>query len=106
VTPPWRLVNQRLETSKQPHELHLEVAADRGSLFPCPVCVKPCKAHDFAEFTWRHLNFFQHHCYITAKIPRTAGRRPHSLWLTKSALMRAATPSNSYGFRKNAAAWV
>ena len=71
VTPPWRLVGQRLETSKQPHELHLEVAADRGSLFPCPVCGKPCKAHDFAEFTWRHLNFFQHHCYITAKVPRT-----------------------------------
>ena len=22
-------------------------------------------------FTWRHLNFFQHHCMITAKIPRT-----------------------------------
>src|ERR1700722_4833381 len=71
VTLPWRLVNQRLETGKQPHELHLEVAADRGSLFPCPVCGKPCKAHDFAEFTWRHLNFFQHHCYITAKLPRT-----------------------------------
>src|SRR3954468_5538451 len=29
------------------------------------------KAHDFAEFTWRHLNFFQHHCFITAKVPRT-----------------------------------
>jgi len=71
VTPPWRLVGQRLDTSKQPHELHLEVAADRGSLFPCPVCGRPCKAHDFAEFTWRHLNFFQHHCYITAKVPRT-----------------------------------
>src|ERR1700722_8345258 len=53
VTSPWRLVDQRLKTGKQPHELHLEVAADRGSLFPCPVCGKPCKAHDFAEFTWR-----------------------------------------------------
>jgi transposase len=71
VTPPWRLVSQRLDTGKQPHELHLEVAAERGSLFPCPVCGKPCKAHDFAEFTWRHLNFFQHHCYVTAKVPRT-----------------------------------
>jgi transposase len=71
VTPPWRLVGQRLDTGKQPHELHLEVAADRGGLFPCPVCGKPCKAHDFAEFTWRHLNFFQHHCFITAKVPRT-----------------------------------
>jgi transposase len=71
ATPPWRLVGQRLDSSKQPQELHLEVAADRGSLFPCPVCGKACKAHDFAEFTWRHLNFFQHHCYVTAKVPRT-----------------------------------
>ena len=43
VTSPWRLVNQRLETGKQPHELHLEVAADRGSLFSCPVCGKPSR---------------------------------------------------------------
>lgn len=71
VTPPWRLVSQRLDTGKHPHELHLEVTADRGSLFRCPTCGKPCKARDFAEFTWRHLNFFQHHCYITAKVPRT-----------------------------------
>src|SRR5271166_5849523 len=71
MRPPWRLVGQRLDPGKQPHELHLDVCAERGSLFPCPVCGKSCKAHDFAEFTWRHLNFFQHHCYITAKIPRT-----------------------------------
>src|SRR5512134_1905645 len=71
VTPPWRLVSQRLDTATQPNQLHLEVAAERGALFPCPACGKPCKAHDFAEFTWRHLNFFQHHCYVTAKVPRT-----------------------------------
>ncbi len=71
VTPPWKLVGQRLDTDKRPKELHIEVAADRGTRFPCPDCGKPCKAHDFGEFTWRHLNFFQHHCYITAKVPRT-----------------------------------
>jgi transposase len=71
VTPPWRLVGQRLDTTQQPGVLNLEVAADRGALFPCPVCNKSCKAHDFAEFTWRHLNFFQHHCTITARVPRT-----------------------------------
>jgi transposase len=71
VTPPWRLVGQRLDTDKRPKELHIEVAADRGTRFPCPDCGKPCKAHDFGEFTWRHLNFFQHHCYITAKVART-----------------------------------
>ncbi len=71
VTSPWKLVGQRLDTDKRPKELHIEVAADRGARFPCPDCGKPCKAHDFGEFTWRHLNFFQHHCYITAKVPRT-----------------------------------
>jgi transposase len=71
VTPPWKLVGQRLDGSTQPNQLHLEVAAERGALFPCPTCGKLCKAHDFAEFTWRHLNFFQHHCYVTAKVPRT-----------------------------------
>ena len=24
------------------------------------------------ELTWRHLNFFQHHCYITASVPRVS----------------------------------
>lgn len=28
-------------------------------------------AHDFADKTWRHLNFFQHHCYLHARVPRT-----------------------------------
>jgi transposase len=71
ITPPWRLVSQHLETGKHPHELHLHLDADRGSLFACPDCGRACKAHDFAEFRWRHLNFFQHHCYITARVPRT-----------------------------------
>ena len=71
VTPPWKLVGQRLDTTRQPNQLHLEVEAERGALYPCPVCATACQAHDFAEFTWRHLNFFQHHCSISAKVPRT-----------------------------------
>ncbi len=78
VTPPWKLVGQRLDTTTQPNQLHFEVAAARGGLFPCPACAKLCKAHDFAKFTWRHLNFFQHHCYVTAKVPRT-DRREHGV---------------------------
>lgn len=68
---PWRLVDQRLSMSKQPHVLEIFLEAERGSTFPCPECGTACKAHDFKEFTWRHLNFFQHHCLITARVPRT-----------------------------------
>jgi transposase len=71
LTPPWKLIDQRLDRDREPHELHMELAVDRGALFACPDCGKACKAHDFSEFTWRHLNFFQHHCYITARVPRT-----------------------------------
>ncbi|OLN30023.1 Mobile element protein [Desulfovibrio sp. DV] len=67
---PWKLLNQRLDTEKIPHELHLEIGADRGTGYPCPRCGKTCKAHDFQDFTWRHLNFFQHHCYLTGRVPR------------------------------------
>jgi transposase len=34
LTPPWRVIDQRLETDKQPNELHLAVAAERARAFP------------------------------------------------------------------------
>ena len=71
IQPPWRIVGQILDTQKTPNELRIKIKADRGAEYPCPVCGRMCNAHDFQEKTWRHLNFFQHHCYITAKLPRT-----------------------------------
>ena len=72
LSAPWKLSGQRLDIEKRPHELHLEVVADRGAVFPCPECRRACKAHDFESFTWQHLNFFQHRCFITARVPRVA----------------------------------
>ncbi|MCG6658047.1 ISL3 family transposase [Halomonas campisalis] len=68
---PWVLKDQHLDTAVSPHRLDLYVEAERGSLYPCPECGKACPAHDFADRTWRHLNFFQHHCYLHARVPRT-----------------------------------
>ena len=56
LSAPWKLADHRLDIDKQPHELHLEVIADRGASFPCPDCRRACKAHDFESFTWQHLN--------------------------------------------------
>ncbi|EKD98675.1 MAG: hypothetical protein ACD_23C00315G0001, partial [uncultured bacterium] len=70
LQPPWKLVGQRVDTGKQPHEVYLEVTADRGAEYPCPECGRLCKARDFQEFTWRHLNIFQYHCYVTGRMPR------------------------------------
>ncbi|SMP83323.1 Transposase, partial [Desulfonatronum zhilinae] len=59
-----------LDTEDTPTKLMLEIGAERGALYPCPKCGSACKAHDFKEYTWRHLNFFQHHCYLSARVPR------------------------------------
>ena len=67
---PWGVDEQHLDTTTEPFTLHLRLGAARGSLYPCPVCGKLCKAHDYQEMRWRHLDFFQHHCYLTAKVPR------------------------------------
>ena len=66
----WQLVDQHLDTSKRPHELHLQVEGERGARYCCPRCGALCPARDFTEKGWRHLNFIQHHCYITAPVPR------------------------------------
>lgn len=42
----------------------------RCSNFPCPEYGALCKGHYFKGIAWRHLNFSQHHCYITADVPR------------------------------------
>ena len=31
LSAPWKLASQRLDIEKRPHELHLEVVADRGA---------------------------------------------------------------------------
>ena len=67
---PWEITGQLLDTDKNPQELRLTIQAQRGTRYPCPICGTLCHAHDFKEMTWRHLNFFQHHCYITAAVPR------------------------------------
>ncbi|HEW79362.1 MAG TPA: transposase family protein [Phycisphaerales bacterium] len=66
----WKITEQLLDTSQEPHELRLTLSGERGAEYLCPVCGTLCKAHDFKEFTWRHLNFLQHRCYITAAVPR------------------------------------
>lgn len=34
LTPPWKVMSQRLDTEHSPTELHLEIRADRGAEYP------------------------------------------------------------------------
>ncbi len=70
IQAPWRLLDQYLDNGKQPPALHLVVEGDEQALFECPICNEPGTVLEATERSWRHLNFFQYHAYITAKLPR------------------------------------
>lgn len=65
---PWEV--KSLQFSVENRRLDILVDFERGATFPCPVCGEPAKAHDTEERTWRHLDFFQHAAYLTARVPR------------------------------------
>jgi len=65
---PWEVKDLRFDSETR----RLDIAIDftRGAPFPCPVCGVSSKVHDTEEKTWRHLDFFQHSAYLTARVPR------------------------------------
>lgn len=69
LTPPWEVWSIRF--SPENRRLDISIGFPLGSLFVCPVCGSPgAKAYDTDEKSWRHLNFFQHEAWLTARVPR------------------------------------
>lgn len=70
LVPPWLVKAVKFDAEKK--RLDLEIDFTRGGLFPCSGCGKPdCPTHDTVTKTWRHLDFFQHQAYLTARVART-----------------------------------
>ena len=66
---PWQVVS--VEFDAEAKRLDLRVDFPKGSTFCCPECERAgLKAYDTEEKTWRHLDFFQHQAYLTARVPR------------------------------------
>jgi transposase len=66
---PWKVDSADFDPVKK--RLDIRIDFNKGGTFDCPACgVSGCKAYDTVEKTWRHLNFFQHEAYITARVPR------------------------------------
>lgn len=66
---PWQVSSSSFDAEKKRLDIHIDFAP--GSTFCCPRCgQKGVKAYDTSEATWRHLNFFQHEAYLTARVPR------------------------------------
>jgi transposase len=69
LTPPWQVTS--VEFNVEAKRLDLRVDFPRGATFCCPECdMAGLKVHDTEEKTWRHLDFFQHQAFLTARVPR------------------------------------
>jgi transposase len=66
---PWEVVEVRFDADQRRLDLRLDFS--KGSMFACAECGRAgLKAHDTEQKTWRHLDFFQHQAYLTARVPR------------------------------------
>jgi transposase len=69
---PWEIVNSKLEDLPGGKELHIHIDFKRGSRF-ANEAGELCEVHDTIQKTWRHLNFFEHACYLHCRVPRIKG---------------------------------
>ena len=66
---PWQVVESNFDPDSR--RLDLVIDFPRGSRFPCPECDETgCPVHDTTQKSWRHLDFFQHQAYLSARVPR------------------------------------
>ncbi len=66
---PWRVAGSEFDAGAR--RLVLRIEFERGARFACPQCDRSgCPVHDTSEKTWRHLDFFQHQAFLTARVPR------------------------------------
>ncbi len=71
---PWKLNAVDFVEEGGQKILRIDIGFEKGARFSDPVNGEPCRVHDTMERQWRHLNFFQHTCYLHCRVPRV--RRP------------------------------
>ncbi|MGM0568934.1 MAG: helix-turn-helix domain-containing protein, partial [Elusimicrobiota bacterium] len=66
---PWQVVKVKFNEEEKRLDIYLDFP--KGSKFNCPECNKRRSVYDTKDKEWRHLNFFEHECYLHARTPRT-----------------------------------
>jgi len=66
IESPWFIESVAFDTAQKRLDIRLDF--NRGKRFA--VDGVACSVHDTVEKSWRHLNFFQHECYLHARVPR------------------------------------
>lgn len=68
LSEPWYI--DSLTFSQEQKRLDIHIDFRRGATFPLAGYPGNHKAYDTVEKTWRHLNFFQHECFMHCRTPR------------------------------------
>ena len=71
LAPPWQVTS--VEFSELLGTLDIGLDFARGSRFACPhedCSNSACPVHDTLEKRWRHLDFFEHQAFLSARVPR------------------------------------
>lgn len=68
VASPWYVRNVEFDAGKRLLTISIDFA--KGSRFPCEAAEGLHPVHDTQTKRYRHLNFFQHECYLEVRTPR------------------------------------
>lgn len=66
---PWEVAKVEFVDTSDGKELHIHIDFRRGSKFVNDCGVEQT-AYDTQSKEWRHLNFFEHKCYLHCRVPR------------------------------------
>lgn len=68
LSEPWFIDSLTFSPEEKRLDIHIDFR--RGATFPMPGHSGLHKAYDTTEKVWRHLNFFQHECFLHCRTPR------------------------------------
>ena len=70
IEKPWFIADVNFDVKAK--RLDIKIDFPKGATFPFEQegVVSEYKAYDTVEKEWRHLNFFEHECYLQARVPR------------------------------------
>lgn len=71
LAPPWQVTS--VEFDQSAGQLMIGLDFPRGSRFTCSQegCANfECPVHDTMDKKWRHLDFFEHQAFLSARVPR------------------------------------
>jgi transposase len=67
---PWFIKDMKFSSEEKKLDIYIDF--EKGAVFPYEEggIKGEFKAYDTTDKTWRHLNFFEHECFLHARIPR------------------------------------